>query len=228
MKKNISSIALMVLLSSTISVGLTLAPAQAGECSAEDPCNTYAMVNDSGLVTNVIVCQPSVCGSGTFAGSKVVLQVPADPVTHEHQGSVYNPAPSTPTEPDRTVHYDDQSGKFWQNNPGVNKTTTLTTETDLDTTKLVTRVNYSKAFFGPEDFKDGRMKMTATVDEKTGADLFLYYYLGDDEKVESLSFSTPQTEEELEFAMAEKNLQLMLEKLMNFTFMLWGWVIPTP
>ena len=37
------------------SVFISVAPAQAGECSAEDPCNTYAMVNDAGVVTNIIV-----------------------------------------------------------------------------------------------------------------------------------------------------------------------------
>ena len=26
---------------------ISVAPAQAGECSAEDPCHTYAMVNDA-------------------------------------------------------------------------------------------------------------------------------------------------------------------------------------
>jgi hypothetical protein len=65
------------------------APAYAGECSAEDPCHTYAVVNDSGLVTNIIVCQPSVCGSGMFGGSRVVLQVVANPTTHENQGGVF-------------------------------------------------------------------------------------------------------------------------------------------
>jgi hypothetical protein len=65
------------------------APAYAGECSAEDPCHTYAMVDGSGLVTNIIVCQPSVCGSGTFAGSRVVLQVVANPETHLSQGGIF-------------------------------------------------------------------------------------------------------------------------------------------
>lgn len=65
------------------------APAYAGECSAEDPCHTYAMVDGSGLVTNIIVCQPSVCGSGMFAGSRVVLQVVAHPETHLSQGGIF-------------------------------------------------------------------------------------------------------------------------------------------
>ena len=71
------------------SVFISVVPAQAGECSAEDPCHTYAMVNDAGVVTNIIVCQPSVCGSGVWAGSRVVLQVVANPETHQNQGGVF-------------------------------------------------------------------------------------------------------------------------------------------
>jgi hypothetical protein len=72
------------------------APANAGECSAEDPCHTYAMVDGNGTVTNIIVCQPSVCGSGTFAGSRVVPQVAANPVTHQNQGGYLSNPDSTP------------------------------------------------------------------------------------------------------------------------------------
>jgi hypothetical protein len=72
------------------------APAYAGECSAEDPCHTYAMVDGNGTVTNIIVCQPSVCGSGTFAGSRVVPQVAANPVTHQNQGGYLSNPDSTP------------------------------------------------------------------------------------------------------------------------------------
>jgi hypothetical protein len=83
-KSIIGSIALML-----GALTLVSAPAYAGECSAEDPCHTYAMVDGSGLVTNIIVCQPSVCGSGTFAGSRVVLQVVAHPETHLSQGGIF-------------------------------------------------------------------------------------------------------------------------------------------
>jgi hypothetical protein len=51
--------------------------ASAGECSVEDPCQTYAVMNGN-TVTNIIVCQPSVCGSGMFNNQRVVPQVAAD------------------------------------------------------------------------------------------------------------------------------------------------------
>jgi len=51
--------------------------ANAGECSVEDPCQTYAVM-DGNKVANIIVCQPSVCGSGFLGGQRVVPQVAAD------------------------------------------------------------------------------------------------------------------------------------------------------
>jgi hypothetical protein len=73
-------------------------PASANEGQA-----TYAVVDSSGLVTNVIVCTESVCGpNGQWAGKmpsdtscpgcSIVLQVAANPVTGANQGSVFSPA----------------------------------------------------------------------------------------------------------------------------------------
>lgn len=72
------------------------APAHAGDCSAEDPCHTYAVVDNAGAVINIIVCQPSVCGSGMFGGMKVVPQVAANPVTHQNQGGYLSNPGSAP------------------------------------------------------------------------------------------------------------------------------------
>ena len=78
-------------------------------CSAGNPCGQYAIVDPSGVVTNVIICQATVCGGGTFAGNKVVLQVPTssdgsgnpaspgyispqgqDPVTYNARNNTFN------------------------------------------------------------------------------------------------------------------------------------------
>lgn len=81
--------------------------ANASGCSAEDPCGTWAViVNDR--VVNTIVCQPSVCGSGVFNGQKVVLQVPANPVTHQYQGGHFS------MEHDRIVTYNEEQKTFSQ------------------------------------------------------------------------------------------------------------------
>jgi hypothetical protein len=91
--KSIISSALLVAASV---VFISVAPAQAGECSAEDPCQTYAMINDLGVVTNIIVCQPSVCGSGIWDGQRVVPQVAANAETHQSQGGYLANTGSTP------------------------------------------------------------------------------------------------------------------------------------
>jgi hypothetical protein len=57
-------------------------PAQAEGCSDTNPCHTYAIVDNSGTVTNVIWCAVSECGSGKFGGEKVVLQTPNSTYGH--------------------------------------------------------------------------------------------------------------------------------------------------
>lgn len=66
--------------------------AQAGECTAADPCMTYAEVDGSGSVVNVIVCQPSVCsqqlgGIHPNTGNRLVPQVAANPLTNDTHGT---------------------------------------------------------------------------------------------------------------------------------------------
>ena len=66
--------------------------ANAGDCSASNPCMTYAVVDGSGSVVNVIVCQPSVCGpsgelNGLINGNKLVPQTAANPTTNDTTGT---------------------------------------------------------------------------------------------------------------------------------------------
>ena len=91
MKKRMSLL-VFVLLATSFSV-INSYQANAGECSATDPCDNWAVVNNEGIVTTVIVCQESVCGSnglwaGTLDGNRLVPQVAADPITHMATGSV--------------------------------------------------------------------------------------------------------------------------------------------
>jgi hypothetical protein len=71
-----------------VSAVVTSSPqAIANQCSPSDPCGTWAMLDSQGTVTNIIVCQASVCGSGTWAGQTVVPQVAPNPVTHDTTGT---------------------------------------------------------------------------------------------------------------------------------------------
>ena len=84
MKKKISIALNLVILSAVI----TSAPqAIASQCSSADPCGTWAMLDPQGTVTNIIVCQASVCGGGTWAGQTVVPQVAPNPVTNDTTGT---------------------------------------------------------------------------------------------------------------------------------------------
>jgi len=80
-----------VLASSLVFIAVPIS-AQAGECTAADPCMTYAEVDGSGNVVNVIVCQPSVCtqqlgGIHPNTGNRLVPQVAANPSTNNTHGT---------------------------------------------------------------------------------------------------------------------------------------------
>jgi len=191
------------------------APANAGECSAEDPCHTYAMVNNAGVVTNIIVCQPSVCGSGTFAGVKVVPQVAANPVTHQSQGGYLANQGSTPVIED--------NGRFiiTNDNPTVtSKVTENTTSTEVVSTSFEPGVKQSFTFNDTVGQTDGRPVMkTEPIDNSIGATLS-YSKTRNLESAtatsgESITFDERQTEEYVE-------LMLMLEELTKL-FANWGW-----
>lgn len=81
-KAKVLALSLAISFISTISISEAVAEA----CSAESPCGTWAVVDNSGTVTNVIVCQQSVCGGGTFGGEKVVPQIAPNPITNDAQG----------------------------------------------------------------------------------------------------------------------------------------------
>ena len=53
---------------------------------ASDGAGVWAVVDSSGTVTNVIVCDASTCGSGTFGGQRVVPQIAPNPITNDAQG----------------------------------------------------------------------------------------------------------------------------------------------
>jgi hypothetical protein len=81
MKKNLLVFTILISMFSVVNVSQANA-----NCSAENPCGTWAMLDSQGIVTNVIVCQPSVCGGGTWAGQTVVPQVAPNPVTNDPTG----------------------------------------------------------------------------------------------------------------------------------------------
>ena len=174
--------------------------ASAGECSTEDPCQTYAVV-EGGTVTNIIVCQPSVCGSGTFNGKQVVLQRPADPVTNQSQGG-YLGSPNNP------VTYNSEQKTFTQNEstwsvPQTNTQVvveTITATGAVETTTLTAAIN-------PEGLKTNPATISATQGELS----------------ESKTFNESKTSLEVEIAIQDS---VIMKKYLNkFLQLLRGWII---
>jgi hypothetical protein len=194
---------------------ISVAPAQAGECSAEDPCHTYAMVDGSGVVTNIIVCQPSVCGSGTFAGSRVVPQVAANPETHQNQGGYLSNPGSTPVV--------ESNGRFTITNDQPIVSQTVVQEVAVNTVLQSTIGAGTQQSFtfndtvnkpnGTPTMKNEHMKqstsarLSAVELSKSETPTVIFE--------ESIAFDERQTEEYVE-------LMLMLEEL-NKIFANWAW-----
>jgi hypothetical protein len=203
-----------ILLTTIIFSSLSSLPAHA---------ETYAVVDENGLVTNIIACDASVCGAnGTWsgvmpndnplAGQRLILQVPVNSVTGENQGGYYNPQPK-PGEPDITFKYDSQAQEFFFNAEPV-----VTTEI-VETTTLKTIVYPTVLAFGPNNFKNNKMEFTSKTDTNTVATIFAQqgaYF-------ENKTYSTSQTVEQLRESLTE-DLGLLRENLNKLIALLKSWV----
>lgn len=197
--------------------------AYAGECSAEDPCQTYAMVDGSGVVTNIIVCQPSVCGSGTFAGSRVVPQVSASS-QGQNQGGYLNVNGAPVTE---------SNGVFTITNtaPTVSSSTTESNGVRTEiTTTLEPGVKSSFTFGDTVGKPDGRPTMTPGImDNSIGAKLSVTE-LSNSETPTVLSeevavFEERKTEQFVELTLQLNNLNKILANWTRFKLSLMNWFL---
>ena len=227
-----------------ISAVITSAPqAIANQCSPSDPCGTWAMLDPQGTVTNIIVCQASVCGGGTWAGQTVVQQVAPNPVTHESQGGYWGT-------------YDQSTKEFTVDRSGPNQTPASTqtnseTRTNTDTDGAVTSTTTVEATtpFVAKIFKyEDTIKEAAEYDEKgqpkNGWD---QRYLKDKElptdspatvkvtkayieneleqlKSESMTLAQRMTEGELTDAAKAENKTLILENIVSVVRLLNTWI----
>jgi hypothetical protein len=90
MKKYLLVFSMLVSMLSVVNISQANA-----NCSPDDPCGTWALLDNQGVVTNVIVCQASVCGGGVFGSQTVVPQVAPNPVTNDTSGTpAYNSSPN--------------------------------------------------------------------------------------------------------------------------------------
>jgi hypothetical protein len=128
MKKSLLVFTILISMFSVVNISQANA-----NCTADNPCGTWAVIDNQGVVTNVIVCQASVCGGGTFAGMTVVPQVAPDPVTHGSQGSFIGD-PSQGTE----VRYDRPTETFTVVQTSTPSDVITRSETEINTTENTT------------------------------------------------------------------------------------------
>jgi hypothetical protein len=112
---------------------ISFIPANAGDCSPEDPCMTYAEVDASGKVVNTIVCQPSVCrdewgGKNPNNGNSLVPQVAADANGQNRGGILPNQGSG--------VTLTESNGTFTLSDSNAN-TQTVTQKVEVPATTIV-------------------------------------------------------------------------------------------
>ena len=218
--KTKASLIIIGLISSLISVvGISSANA---ECNASDPCGTWAMLDTQGVVTNVIVCQASVCGGGTWAGQTVVPQVAPNPVTHDTTGQgSYIGNKETGT----TVTYSDNRFNI------IESSTIVREQTDIDNNSTsVSRVEIpvTSRSFSYEDTINrsyGNVPMSVgLVDESKDTKISVIKSSDEGTEYQSTSFSERKTIEELRSDIAFKNLTLIISKIQTMIKLLQGWL----
>jgi hypothetical protein len=217
MKKNLLVFTILISMFSVVNVSQASA-----NCTAENPCGTWAMLDSQGVVTNIIVCQASVCGSGTFAGQTVVPQVAPNPVTHDTTGtSGFN------SSQDRTELVTYSNNKFTiTENATINNSVTeidnnTTTESSVSipvssksfTYEDTINKSYSEIIFNPENF-----------DESKPTEISVVQTIENVQQSESVSIFERSTASELQSKMQSENLNIILGKLQTILSLLGSWI----
>jgi hypothetical protein len=214
--KTKASLIIVGLISSLISVvGISSANA---ECTAGDPCGTWAMLDTQGVVTNVIVCQASVCGGGTWAGQTVVPQVAPNPVTNDTTGMG-----SYIGNPDQTTQVTYSEGTFTIHEPSVVQRSEV--EIDLNNNDITTIVSsveipiLSKTFNYSDTFEKlyGNVPMKIKdVDNNKPTKLTVNKKQGEENIDESTIFYGRKTEQEIVEQLVTQQLNLINSKIQTF------------
>jgi len=176
---------------------------------------TYAVIDSSGNVTNIIVCG-SACAGGTFAGQTVVPQVAADPTTGANRGGLwYGPGTTT---------YDSNSGTFTMvDNSIVSKSETEIIDGKNITSSVIISGGKQISFkysdtIGTSLFTQSNFIVTYA--ENTPAMLSVTT----EDSTESISFGSRKTQEEIVNASVSNNLMLINSRVDTLVRLLGEWV----
>jgi hypothetical protein len=209
-----------VLITSMFSV-INISQANAN-CTASDPCGTWAMLDNQGVVTNVIVCQASVCGGGTWSGQTVVPQVAPNPVTNDTsgQGSYIGNA-----ENNTSVVYSGGTFTIYENSV-INKNTTENNN-DVTTTSEVSIPVSAKSFTYEDTVGKsyGNVEMNPVVFNENVETVVKVTETNLINTIsESSSFYQRKTTQEIEEVFVNNNLNLLLSKIQTLISLLGSWV----
>ena len=183
---------------------------------------TYAVLDENGNVTNIIVCG-SACASGTFGGNRVVLQVAADPVTNANRGGMWN-GPATTT-------YNNNTGAFTvnTNTPIVKVEEDVVLENENEEAVTLTSIIFGRAYtftyndtLGTEWVNDIRKIQTpTTLNQNVKAEISATTK----SKTESVSFDERKTALEVSNTVTLQNRNMMQSKINKFLILLDGWLL---
>jgi hypothetical protein len=217
MKKSLLVFTILISMLSVVNVS----QANAG-CTAENPCGVWAMLDNAGTVTNVIVCQPSVCGGGTWAGQRVVPQLPANPVTHDPTG-----VGSFMSTPEKPITY--TNDRF---NVDIE---TIIVKTDVETTlngEIVSTVTIpvkldSFSYAEVADLQKSASQIPAALgkfNESKSTTISVVETIEDVQQSESVNVFERSSASELQLKLQSENLNIILEKFQTILSLLGNWI----
>jgi len=242
MKKAISIILSSVILTTIIT---SSTKAIASECSPADPCGVWAMLDPRGTVTNIIVCQASVCGGGTWAGQTVVPQVAPNPVTNDTTGTggywgtfdsntrEFTVDRSGPNQTPAQTQTNSETRIETNADGAVSSTTTIETTTPA----VAKTFKYEDTIKDPNDFDkngqpingwDQRYLKDKELPDNSSANIKVVKEYIEDEmariKSESMTLVNRMTQGELTEAARAESKTLIIENIMSVVRLLNTWM----
>jgi hypothetical protein len=222
MKKKVFLLVSILIATSISIVGSS--NANASDCSASNPCGTWAMLDSQGVVTNVIVCQVSVCGGGTWAGQTVVPQVAPNPVTHDTtgQGSYIgnNENSTTVSYSNGTFTINENSTIYrseTENNTVENSTETISVEIPVTSRSFTYNDTVGRSY--------GNVPMSVNeVNSELPTKVFANKNMNNENISESTTFYGKKTEQQVIDQVIRQQLNLINSKIQSLLRLLSGFI----
>lgn len=215
--KNKTLILVSILLGTSMSF-ISSSQANAGECNANDPCGVWAMLDSQGVVTNTIVCQASVCGSGTWAGQTVIPQVAPNPETHDTTGRG-----GMMDSGNKELYYEDNTFKLSKE---ISKTELF--KEDEKEISITTNISQYSLGFTYEETKtsNGGIFELKEIEPKNNTKVSVFAETKNNELIEKeeVFFSERKTQQEISQEFNIKNVRTLIAKINNIIKMLGLWV----